>query len=517
MTSEPYNVGVEREVLGAMLSREPVCAEVLSTSGLAPGDFYWAERHGPIFAAIQSLHGRGEPVDAHTVADDLGKAGKLEAVGGERAVSDLAAEVTVTAHAPHHAGKIREHALERRRQAIAQRLAQGEIDSAEAQRALRVLDAAQDSSRSDGIRAIPFAEIEEEKVDWLFEGRIPLGMLTLLLGDPGLGKSTFTTMLAGMVSRGGGNVLMSSAEDHKSAVIAPRLRVAGADLKRVFHVPYWRDGVEEIFALPDHGAELAREAAKCQARLVVIDPLMAHLPASVNPWSDQSIRAALAPLSRMAEEQHCAVVVVNHLNKMKGTNALHRSGGSVGLPGTVRSALLLGRDPDDPDPDRGTRRVLAHVKCNVAPQAPSLCCEVVPPEDSTGGQPRFKLLGTSTASTDDLLGESDSEARTQRDEAKDFLLAELANGSRLQKDLVRDAKSLGFSDTTLRRAKSDVGVTSSKDGLNGAWRWHLPEDDQPPHIPDVVTFGSRAKSNGHLEAQDGQGGQPAKTTASGPA
>ena len=37
---------------------------------------------------------------------------------------------------------------------------------------------------------------------WLWPGRVPLGKLTLLIGDPGLGKSFVTLDIAARVSRG---------------------------------------------------------------------------------------------------------------------------------------------------------------------------------------------------------------------------------------------------------------------------------------------------------------------------
>src|SRR5512135_1965741 len=45
-------------------------------------------------------------------------------------------------------------------------------------------------------------EVTPEYVDWLWPGRIPLGSLTLLVGDPGVGKSLLVADLAARVSAG---------------------------------------------------------------------------------------------------------------------------------------------------------------------------------------------------------------------------------------------------------------------------------------------------------------------------
>jgi len=46
------------------------------------------------------------------------------------------------------------------------------------------------------------SDVVEESVEWLWEGRIPLGKLTVIDGDPGTGKSALTTDLAARVTTG---------------------------------------------------------------------------------------------------------------------------------------------------------------------------------------------------------------------------------------------------------------------------------------------------------------------------
>ena len=66
----------------------------------------------------------------------------------------------------------------------------------------------------------------------------------------------------------------------------------------------------------------------------------------------------------MAEELGCAVLVVVHLNKQRGGEPLYRIGGSIGQVAAARSVLGFGRDPEDPDDDRGSRRLLGHLASN---------------------------------------------------------------------------------------------------------------------------------------------------------
>src|SRR5262245_53385165 len=84
----------------------------------------------------------------------------------------------------------------------------------------------------------PLSEVCPLAVDWLWQARIPLGALTVLDGDPGLGKSTVTLDLAARVSRGdvmpdgspgpaASGVVLLSSEDDVARVIRPRLSSAG--------------------------------------------------------------------------------------------------------------------------------------------------------------------------------------------------------------------------------------------------------------------------------------------------
>jgi AAA domain len=356
--------------------------------------------------------------------------------------------------------------------------------------------------------AIPFAAIEREPVEWLWPGRIPLGMLTMLVGDPGLGKSLLTIDLAARTTRAGAAVLLLSAEDSPSATIRPRLEAAQADLELAHNAVLRRNDVEEGFALPDDIEALAGLVERLDARLVVIDPLMAHLPGEVNSWRDQSVRTALAPLYRMANERACAVVIVLHLNKAKGADPLHRTGGSIGIPGAVRSALLLARDPDDPEGERGCQRVLAHIKSNVSPLAASLSYEVDPivlPDDERIETARLRLLGESDHSGHDLLGvEHDPEKRSALDEAVEFLEAELGDGEQKARRVQSDARAAGITDRTLKRARQQLDVESERVGgaaEAGHWVWRLPKGATPKGAIPISEFGPLS-ANLHSRAEN---------------
>jgi AAA domain len=80
-------------------------------------------------------------------------------------------------------------------------------------------------------------------VRWAWEKRIPIGKVSLVVGNEGVGKGTVTAWLSGKLSRGKpagdlfgkpSNVLVIGDEDVLDDTWTPRLHVAGTDMRRVF-------------------------------------------------------------------------------------------------------------------------------------------------------------------------------------------------------------------------------------------------------------------------------------------
>jgi len=326
------------------------------------------------------------------------------------------------------------------------------------------------------------SEVQVRPVKWLWPGRIPQGGLTVLAGEPGLGKSLLSIWLASGLSRGEfgrkpAASLLLTAEDSREHTVLPRLVAAGATCERIVFPPPEKDGLERSISLPDDIGYLRQLMAKAAVRLVVFDPLVAYLPAKVNSWQDQSLRGALAPLAALAQEQDAAVLLVAHLNKGQNADPLRRLGGSIGLAAAARSVLLLARDPDDPEGSTGAMRVLAQVKSNLGLLEPSLAYRVKPaslPDDVTTAY--LEAVGASRFSAAELLALNETEARSKLSEAEALLQAELEHGPRPVTELRTAALELGISITTLDRAKKKLGVRSVKLDLD-RWAWELPESD----------------------------------------
>lgn len=353
------------------------------------------------------------------------------------------------------------------------------------------------------------AEVEIVPIDWLWPKRLARGKLSLLAGQPGLGKSQIAILMAAKVSRGGfwldgtvcpiGNVLLISCEDDAADTIAPRLDAAGADRSRI-HVLDWieergDDGSErcrtfDIAKDADVMRDLCRQIG--DVALIVVDPVSAYLGAA-DSHKTSDVRAALAPLQTIAAEISACIVLISHLNKgAVDASAMSRVAGSGAFVAAARSAWIVGPHPQDEG-----LRVLVPLKNNIGDDKTGFAYRITGATVASG-------IETSLVTFDETLiylkpedvlgagsGSMSSDRGAAKNEAKEFLTAALANGPLHSADLKREAEAAGIAWRTIERAKGDLGVRSQKGARQGGgWVWSLPEghdkgrqDRQDRHSP----------------------------------
>ncbi len=246
------------------------------------------------------------------------------------------------------------------------------------------------------------SQVEAQEVHWLWHKRIPLGKLTLLDGDPGMGKSMLALNLAARVSSGlpmpdgtpgpQGGVILIAPEDGAGDTLRPRLEAAGGDPSRVLLLNTVPGLDTQKMALVDrpfslsHDLELLEKAIeRINARLVVLDPLMAVLGQNIDSSRDQAIRDVFTPLAHLAERTGCAILIIRHLTKGTSHNALYRGSGSIGIIAAARTGLLVAQDPSDEN-----KRILATTKNNLSQRATNLSYQI---EENASGIPSLHWLG----------------------------------------------------------------------------------------------------------------------------
>jgi archaellum biogenesis ATPase FlaH len=213
----------------------------------------------------------------------------------------------------------------------------------------------------------PLSEIETQHITWLWENRIPQGKITLLEGDPGMGKSLLAIDIAAHVSTGRpmhgeskgkiGSVILIAPEDGAADTIKPRVAAAGGDLSRIhlLNTVECLDAndikklklYQKPFSLAQNLFELEQAIIQTKAILVVLDPLTAVLGHNIDSSRDQGIREIFTPLALLAESTNCAFLVVRHLKKGSSDNLLYRGAGSIGIIAAACTCLTIFYDPAD--------------------------------------------------------------------------------------------------------------------------------------------------------------------------
>jgi hypothetical protein len=333
---------------------------------------------------------------------------------------------------------------------------------------------------------VSLEHVAARPVGWLWPGWIPAGRITLLDGDPGLGKSTILLDLAARVSNGGrlphgsaveaGGVILLVAEDDLEETVRPRLEAAGANLSRCHSlVSVLDEGKSRPPRLPGDLATLEQRVAETGARLLIVDPFHAFLGDEVNGYQEQSVRACLEELSQMCRRHALAAVLVRHLTKYGRDRPVYRGGGSIGIIALARAGLLLA-----PDPEEEGACVLAVSKTNLSQTPRSLRVKL---ETVEGRVCRVLWMGTSPETAASLLGRiPDSKERNRLQEAMDLLKNILGSYLIAATRVYREAATAGVTAATLRRAKEKLGITSQRIRYSDppAWGWVLPEEEEAP-------------------------------------
>lgn len=337
------------------------------------------------------------------------------------------------------------------------------------------------------------SDVIPQPVVWLWPGRIALGKLTLIAGEPGLGKSQVATALAAAVTTGGllphdegraplGNVIILSAEDGLADTIVPRLHAAGADCERVYIVSAVRNQDRlRTFNLQADLALLERTIDRVgDVRLIDIDPISSYM-GPIDSHKNTDVRSVLEAVGEMAERRHAAIVGITHFNKNLGQRAINAFLGSIAFIAAARAAFAVMKDEDDE-----TRRLFLPVKNNLAPPGPGLAFRLEQHmiDGAEGCGPASAVSwdsSTVTTTADQVMAANAGTpaSRTAKAECIEFLETVLANGWVEVADVTAEAIGAGLhaegkqlkDNKPMRDARSALKVETHRDGFGKGARW----------------------------------------------
>lgn len=324
-----------------------------------------------------------------------------------------------------------------------------------------------EKKKLEHITLVPLIDVEPEVIDWLWYPYIPFGKITIIEGDPGLGKSWLTMSLAKVVSQGSklphnpagttkGPVVIMSAEDGLADTIKPRLKTLGSRGEDIMAIP------EPITLTPGACEAITQMLEEIKPKLIIIDPLVAYMGGKVDLHKANETREIMNRLARLAEATHAAVVCVRHLSKGAKDKAIYRGLGSIDLTAAARSCLAIGRNPEDPNEGR----VICHIKSNLAPLGKPIGYYLRP-----GSKAPFEWGEQLSVDVNAVLSQEPTNMKGQIEEAKEFLNNLLTEkGEMTTAQIKREAESRGVTWESIRKAKKELNVVVRNNEDEILWR-----------------------------------------------
>ena len=387
----------------------------------------------------------------------------------------------------------------------------------------RQLNAAKAAKKKRKFRIRPACEFAPETAEYLVEPYLPRGMVSILGGVSGAGKTSLALDLCARLTRGktppvayaavpsgrgpfalpprkaalregGGTegdgegkpadrlgpctVIYLTAENDPNKVLRPRAEAMGADLTRL----YFQEGAS--YAMGDE--DLYNLCRAIRPDLLVFDPIQSYLGQGVQMNRAEQVRPLLDSLSALAKELDMAVLLISHMSKPGPgvCSALDRLLGSSDFRNAARSILIVGRAPDDPD-----IRVFAHAKNSLGIPGQSQKYHIGP-----GGTVAYD--GPCDLTADRIIQESGAAQRTAPPAATLNAAVEALDkqlgfmGWVEYAEVVRLCAQHGFSETTMRRARAALGLNMMRIGMqpNQKTIWYRAELDKEAVQADFMNM-----------------------------
>ncbi|MCG3139126.1 MAG: hypothetical protein HJJLKODD_03005 [Phycisphaerae bacterium] len=365
---------------------------------------------------------------------------------------------------------------------------------------------------------IDLATVSPEPVTWLWPGKFARKKFSMIVGNPGCGKSFLTLDVIARVTTGRGwpdrrgeqrepgSAILLTGEDDLADTVVPRLMAIRADLTRVralsaIAITDDEGRQRERFFCLDRDIPQLKKAIESvnNCQLIVIDPLQCYLGEKENN-AVEDIRSITAALTKLATDYNVAIIGVTHWRK-SGESAILRAIGSIAWVAAARCAWGVVRDPLD---ESGRRRLFLPIKSNLYADTDGLAYSI---RSDWGETPVVAWeLAPVKDNIDDLL-----EARTKpgkpgpkpqaQEDAIEWLKKALADGPRQANDVTTEAREAeGIPKSTLNRARKAAGVEAFRLEPLGPWWWRIKSQSQQPD--DLDHLDNLVQQPEHLEYLD---------------
>ncbi len=301
-------------------------------------------------------------------------------------------------------------------------------------------------------------------IEWAWPGWIPEGLLTLVVGPQGAGKSALALHLASCIIRGGvwpdgspvqgppGKIVWCETEAAQ-AINLGRAREWGLPLKEVL-LPLHDPMMDVLVDDPAHKNALTNLAARKEVRMIVVDSLTG---AHHRDENSSVVGEIVQWLSALARDTGIVIVLIHHIRKRSIYDfgdriSIDMIRGHSSIPQSSRSILAI----DAPDMMNPARKRLYRIKgSNTSPHTE---------EDDIGLEigPQGLDFGDVPVS---------AKAVPVMDQACELLLEKLKDGPVRSSELREEFEAEGISWRTAHRVKNNLGINVKRDG--NIWYWSL--------------------------------------------
>lgn len=328
-------------------------------------------------------------------------------------------------------------------------------------------------------------------VRWLARHLLALGMIALLVGDEGIGKSLFWVLIVAKLTRGEAmpelgieagepkHIVLLLGENGWADMDRPRLEEAGADLDFIHLIATSEDGTGAPAFTPFTRRlidELPFEPA-----LIIADPWLDTVPGNFSVKDGQQAKAALRPWRDMAIQHNAAVLLVCHTNRQSTANARDKYGATAELRKTARMSLFAQLD------DETGLLTIGPEKSNIVPRGVNAAQFQIVSHSREGfddGIPVLNYVGTADYTSAELLAskfeaERDGGDHSPRNEVDNIIREILRDGPVASNNVYRQAEQAGVSKDQAKRAKARLKIEARKEG-DGGWYWVLPTEQEDP-------------------------------------
>jgi putative DNA primase/helicase len=338
--------------------------------------------------------------------------------------------------------------------------------------------------QSPSLQIIKASDVTQKVVQWLWLNRIARGKLTLIAGDPGLGKSQIGIDLIARLTTGAawpdgstapvGSCIVLASEDAADDTICPRLELAGANLEKVRIVQsVIEKGEQRGFSLQRDLDALTVTAKEIgDVIFISIDPITAYLGTDVDSHRTADVRSVLVRLEHFASEHNIAAFAITHPPKAAQSKAINSFTGSLAFVASARLAFVAVEEAET------DRHLMLAVKNNLGPKADGLgyrLAQGATPAGIITSRVVWDSAPVTVTANEAIHAAAEQNRKGEaRREAEAFLEAYLEAGPMPQEKVAGAAKANGISERTLRRAREGLKIIVEKAGYEGGWVWRLP-------------------------------------------